>query len=265
MTGSAGPETPGSGPLREAQTASSVVLRPEEVKLQEQLSFLAGALPRPPVRILDAGCGRGALAARLLLLGYQVVGVDHNPDAVSAAQAAGVSAVECDFTAYQDGLFDVVVFSASLHHILPLDVALDRTVALLRPGGVLIADEYVAEQADRSTATWYYDTVALLAAAGVLTPGEQLPPPGDPVARWRLQHEHERRNSGDDMLAEIRRRFQMRTVEQVPCLYRYLAEWLQDSERGYRVAAELLSIEQHRLADSSLAPMGLRVVATSTA
>jgi hypothetical protein len=77
--------------------------------------------------------------------------------------------------------------------------------------------------------------------------------------------QRERRNSGDDMLAEIRRRFQMRTVEQVPCLYRYLAEWLQDSERGYRVAAELLSIEQHRLADNSLAPMGLRVVATSTA
>lgn len=248
------------------QAESPSFMGVEEVKLQEQVDFLGGVLPGARARVLDAGCGRGTLARRLLDLGYEVVGVDHDPDAISAARLAGVPAVESDFTTYHhDDPFDVVMFSASLHHMVPLGSALDRAAMLLRPGGLLIADEFVADYADQPAAGWYYDTVALLTAAGALTPGDQLPAGGDPVERWQAQHGLEPRNPGDLMLAEIRRRFAVRSEDRVPHLYRYLAEWLEDGERGRRIAAELLAIERCRVAHGDLAATGLRVVAARPA
>ena len=48
--------------------------------------------PQPGERILDLGCGDGALTARLVALGCDVVGVDSSPEMVAAARARGVDA-----------------------------------------------------------------------------------------------------------------------------------------------------------------------------
>ncbi|MCQ0016469.1 class I SAM-dependent methyltransferase [Actinomadura madurae] len=133
----------------------------------QQLAFLAEHLPAPPARVLDAGCGRGELAAALRDRGYEVTGIDSDPHEVAAAQDNAAPVIEADITRYRDHPFDAVLFSLSLHHVDRLNAAVARAKALLKPDGLLIADEFAWERADRATAAWFYDIAALISSAGV--------------------------------------------------------------------------------------------------
>ena len=48
--------------------------------------------PRPGERVLDLGCGDGALTAKLVASGAQVLGVDASPAMVEATRARGIDA-----------------------------------------------------------------------------------------------------------------------------------------------------------------------------
>ncbi len=72
--------------------------------------------PQPGERILDLGCGDGALTEKLAALGCEVVGVDSSPAQVEAARARGLEAYVVDardlpFMAE----FDAVFSNAALH------------------------------------------------------------------------------------------------------------------------------------------------------
>jgi len=72
--------------------------------------------PRAGERILDLGCGDGALTEKIAARGAQVVGVDSSPDMVSAAKKRGLDAQIAD--AYHlpfDSEFDAVFSNAALH------------------------------------------------------------------------------------------------------------------------------------------------------
>lgn len=91
--------------------------------------------PRPGERILDLGCGDGALTGRLAARGASVVAVDASPDMVAAARARGLDArVErgeaLPFAAEFDGVFT----NAALHWMRPAPVVAGVARAL-RPGG----------------------------------------------------------------------------------------------------------------------------------
>jgi SAM-dependent methyltransferase len=75
--------------------------------------------PRPGERILDVGCGDGALSLKIIDRGAEVVGVDNSPELVEAARAAGVyaeliDAADMDF----DRRFDAAFSNAALHWML---------------------------------------------------------------------------------------------------------------------------------------------------
>lgn len=57
-------------------------------------AWLVGVLPLPPARLLDAGCGAGAVSEWLTSLGYRVTAIDADLDAVTRARAAGVPAIQ---------------------------------------------------------------------------------------------------------------------------------------------------------------------------
>jgi SAM-dependent methyltransferase len=90
--------------------------------------------------LLDVGCGRGDLAARFRAAGWSAHGLDISPEAVQAAQSAGVEAWEGTLASapWPDASFDLVVMNHSLEHMPDPMVALRRAYALLRPGGSLI-------------------------------------------------------------------------------------------------------------------------------
>ena len=72
--------------------------------------------PRAGERILDVGCGDGALSLKIIDCGAEVIGVDNSPELIAAARAAGVyaelmDAADMDF----DRRFDAAFSNAALH------------------------------------------------------------------------------------------------------------------------------------------------------
>ncbi|MBE1491413.1 class I SAM-dependent methyltransferase [Plantactinospora soyae] len=230
-------------------------------QVPDQLAFLADWLPPAPARILDAGCGPGHLALALGRAGYAVTAVDTDPEAVTAASGLGVDAVEADISRYEDDPFDAVLFSLSLHHMTDLAAAVERARALLRPGGILVVDEFAWERADVATASWFYDMATVLTRSGRLTPGTGDDPSGAPYPRWVSRHRDELRlHPGTRVIGAVAEVFDIRTVTRVPYLYRYLGYRLIDDRLGVPVFTALSHIERLRIADGGLAAVGLRLL-----
>jgi SAM-dependent methyltransferase len=97
--------------------------------------------PRPGERILDLGCGDGALTQRLHASGCRVVGVDASAEMVKAACAVGVDARVLDahalpFTAE----FDAVFSNAALHWMSDPSRVVDGVSRALKPGGRFVGE-----------------------------------------------------------------------------------------------------------------------------
>jgi SAM-dependent methyltransferase len=97
--------------------------------------------PRTGERILDLGCGDGALTEKLAALGCSVVGVDAAPDMIAAARARGLDARVMDGEGLDfEDEFDAVFSNAALHWMRrPADVIAGVRRAL-RPGGRFVGE-----------------------------------------------------------------------------------------------------------------------------
>jgi trans-aconitate methyltransferase len=97
--------------------------------------------PQPGERILDLGCGDGALTEKLAALGCQVVGVDASPEQVAAARASGLDArmVDAgDLPFHED--FDAVFSNAALHWMPRPDAVIAGVWRALVPSGRFVAE-----------------------------------------------------------------------------------------------------------------------------
>jgi SAM-dependent methyltransferase len=124
-------------------------------------------LPPPPARLLEVGCGSGELARALEADGYDVVAVD--PKAPEGAIFRRTTIEELE----DEGEFDAVVASLSLHHVHDLADALDKVRSLMRPGAPFLVREFAWDVVDEPTAHWDY-----------ARRGE----PGG-LAEWRAEHD----------------------------------------------------------------------------
>jgi trans-aconitate methyltransferase len=97
--------------------------------------------PRAGERILDLGCGDGALTERIAMTGASVVGLDSSPEFVAAAQARGLDvhlgdAQKLDLI----GGFDAVFSNAALHWMPNYDAVIAGVHRMLVPGGRFVAE-----------------------------------------------------------------------------------------------------------------------------
>lgn len=130
--------------------------------------FVTSNLPRGAARILEVGCGDGALAALLQADGLEVTAIDSDPEAVNAAIATGIGARLATWPVPMDEKFDAILFTRSLHHIHELDEAVGAAARALRPGGRIIVEDFRAEGGSQRSADWFADLARSLIADGAL-------------------------------------------------------------------------------------------------
>jgi 2-polyprenyl-3-methyl-5-hydroxy-6-metoxy-1,4-benzoquinol methylase len=114
----------------------------------ELLDFIERWLPPRPSRVLEIGCGDGALTRRLINAGFDAVGIDPHAPAGDGFQQVRVE----QFRSAEP--FDAAVAVRSLHHVADPRVAAQRTHALLGPGGRLVISEFVVEHLDDAARRW---------------------------------------------------------------------------------------------------------------
>lgn len=112
------------------------------------VEFIVGWLPGPPSRLLEVGCGDGALTRRLAERGYDVLGLD--PEAPDDAGFTRSTLEELR----RPGEFDAAIAVRSLHHLHDADCALDNLRDAITPGGRLVVSEFSIRNVDSTTVRW---------------------------------------------------------------------------------------------------------------
>jgi trans-aconitate methyltransferase len=97
--------------------------------------------PKPGERILDLGCGDGALTSKLVHSGCKVVGVDSSPEQIAAAQrlGLGVRVLSGECLDYSNE-FDAVFSNAALHWMRRPDEVIRGVHAALKPRGRFVGE-----------------------------------------------------------------------------------------------------------------------------
>ena len=180
--------------------------------------------------MLEVGCGEeGGVARELAAAAYDVLAID--PEAPEGPLYRRIALEELD----DPGPFDAVVAGRVLHHVHPLEAALDK-LASLAP--LLVLDEFAWNHIDAATEDWYHRQRRRLAAAG-----RELKGPPD-LHDWRKRHLD--LHPYEKLRAEIDARYEERHFEWRPYFYRWLGD------------AETEAVEKELIAAGAIRPIGFR-------
>jgi SAM-dependent methyltransferase len=241
--------------------------------------LVADALPAGPARVLDVGCGPGALSLEMARAGHDVTAIDPDEIAIDLARRSspGPSTGRLDYHRAgvetwdaPGGGYDVVVTTRTLHHVDDPPEAIARIRRWLRPGGRLVCVDFLHDRFDARAAGWLAQVRGLLEAAGQFRGDGRLPAePGEAVERiaweWEQEHVIEHQLNGSAEIDEpLDRLFPAHTRTWHPYLYWDLLVGLAvDDQARERATAELIAAwEAALLATDALAPVLMRFVAT---
>jgi SAM-dependent methyltransferase len=267
---------------RRPELEASLWRSPELVALTygRMWGLVAEQMPPAPARVLDVGCGPGALCLELARAGHDVTGIDADRTAIELAErgaaAAGpgrVTYLHADVHDWDgdETAFDVVVSTLALHHLADPAAALGRMRGWLRPGGRLVCVDFLHDRFDRRAARWLAQVRGLLEATGAFAPDGRLP--ADPEAaidriewEWEQDHAADPPLNGAELIEEpLGRLFRTELRSWHPYLYWdvLLGLDLDYDARAEKATARLVAAwEANLLATGELPPLMLRFVGT---
>lgn len=215
--------------------------------------------PRPGMRILDLGAGRGAVTKPSLALGAQVTAIDAAPEMVARLTAdypeANVQLMDAHHLIFSDASFDVVAAAFVLHLVDNPALVAAEILRVLSPGGLVAiaipGGEPQTELAEPDPVLGLYgefaqylppggsmgmelDTADVLASAGYIdvtcTSIEVCLEVPDAQTYWDWTLTHGSRAFADDLPADRRREFHDRMLaelssQKVITLQRAAALW----------------------------------------
>jgi SAM-dependent methyltransferase len=229
--------------------------------------FVKRFLPSEGGRILEVGCGAGELAACLFKDWYAVVAIDSDRDSIAAAQRLGLDARLATWPDFNDGQFDAVLFTRSLHHIHPLDESVGRAAKSLAKGGRIIVEDFAYDSVDKKTLRWFRRAIRLLEATGLLIPQardeflEKILSKTKTLDAWQQNHEHDLHTAAE-IGAQLEKVFGRVIRENAPYYFRYIAGALAPSDKRDAILQAFAEQEETLAADGSIVPLGRRFVAT---
>lgn len=120
---------------------------------RKNTDVVAEHVPLTGARVLDVGCGDGALVRMMTRRGAHVVGLECNPKQLSKARAKAAVGDETyvegvgEDLPFEESTMDAVVYFNSLHHVpvAALAKALAEAARVIRPGGMVYVAEPMAE------------------------------------------------------------------------------------------------------------------------
>ncbi|HEU4429044.1 MAG TPA: methyltransferase domain-containing protein [Myxococcota bacterium] len=233
-----------------------------EIALRESFTFVSRWLS-PGARVLEIGCGSGALAAALGAAGHRVLAIDADAERVAEAAARGVDARVAEFPKLDgiaDAAFDALLFTHSLHHVHALDAAVGRTRELLRPGGTLVIEDFTWDELPAETARWAYAHFDAQREKLRLGP-RAWRHEGDPLATWRKHFLEHELHGAAALRAAVAAHFEIVSSEPVPYFFRYACMSLGDAPDGRELAGAFLRDERARVARGEIAALGWQLVA----
>ena len=198
------------------------------------LNELIPTLLPPPARVLEVGCGEGALAEALAEAGYDVLAID--PEAPEGPIFRQVTLERLE----EPAAFDVAVADRVLHHVHPLEPALDK---LARLAPLVVVSEFAWERIDPPTQAWYEARRRRLIEEGRDPHG-----PAD-LDRWRW--EHPGMHPAQVVLDALDERYERRALERGPYFHRWL--------KVPGIEAE----EEAAIASGAIRPIAVRYVGSS--
>jgi len=225
--------------------------------------FVKRFLPAESGRILEVGCGAGELAACLCKDGYAVVAIDSDRDSIAAARRVGVDARIATWPHFNDGRFDAVLFTRSLHHIHPLDESIERAAESLADGGRVIVEDFAYESADEKTLGWFNSTIRLLEATGLLIVGDEFLQKillkTETLNAWRQNHEDDLHTAAE-IGAQLEKMFSRVLKENAAYYFRYIAGAIAPGEKRDAILQAFAEQEETLAAGGSVVSLGRRFV-----
>ena len=239
-------------------------MKPSEIQTNETLQFILESIPSQKLRILEVGCGRGALAQQLQNLGHEVIALDSSSQAIEAAKLLGIDARVANYPDFAANPFDVILFTRSLHHIRPLKPAVDQAYQLLKPVGLLVVEDFAFNDTGEYSAIWFYRLLRLLESCNALLSaehsfGRKLLTGNGELSLWR-KHVHEI-NTAQEVLQAIDEHFEILQTKSAPYLYRYVSDMVSPDEQGGQIIASVLGLEKQTGVESEGFLIGRRFVA----
>ena len=238
---------------------------PAELGVLQTLQFCSSNLEPPPGKLLEIGCGNGALALKLADRGYDLVAIDTDSNLVAEACEAGVNAEAADWLTYRSGHeFDGILFTRSLHHISPLDQAILRIKEFLKPTGRVLVEDFAFSECDRDTAEWGSRVVQDLSAKNDWNPvpdafAEKLRISRDPFDAWHTDHRLHLHPSSE-MVQSLEKNGYSVNVTRAPYIYRYLVQGLRPTVEAAVLLQHVLDREKKAIQSGQIQSIGRRFV-----